>query len=160
MGPRNESEVTFREYIDNRFKSLEQRFDEWKEAHKEVHAMGQLAFDEYKEGTAVKLHDVNKLRDQAVSDREEFLRSDIYDREHQALELKLDQEIKALRTLFQQQLAEQGVSIRNQLTEQALSIKSNSTWIDGMTGKLVGAGIVIIALASFIAWVIPHPWGK
>lgn len=149
MGPRNENEVTFREYIENRLKSLEQRFDERWESHKEVHNMGQKAFDAYQDGVSVKLHDVNKLRDQTIADRQEFLRSDIYEREHQAMELKIEEGLHSIKSEFEQRLK-----------SQELTIKAQGTWIDGMTGKLIGAGVVILALASVIAWLIPHPWGK
>ena len=138
MGPPKSDDVSFKEHFEERLKALERLQDERWKSHKEVHDMGQRAFDAYQEATSVKLHDVNKLRDQTIADRTDFLRRDIYEREHQALELKLEQGLVA----------------------QATKTDAHGKWIDGMTGKLIGAGAVILALASLIAWLMPHPWGK
>jgi hypothetical protein len=88
--PRNENEVSFREYIDNRFKAIEQRFEERWKAHEEIHAMGQRALDTALLRSDDKFESVNKFREQILQERTAFLRQDVYEREHKALELKVD----------------------------------------------------------------------
>jgi hypothetical protein len=90
MGPRNDNDVSFREYIDNRLKSLEQRFEERWKAHEEIHMMGQRALDTALLRSDDKFESVNKFREQVLEERSMFLRNDVYKREHEALELKVD----------------------------------------------------------------------
>ena len=90
MGPRNENDVPFREYIDNRLRALEQRFDERWRAHEEIHTMGQRALDTALLRSDDKFESVNRFREQILEERTAFLRHDVYEREHAALQLKVD----------------------------------------------------------------------
>jgi hypothetical protein len=90
MGTRDENNVPFREYIDNRLKALEQRFEERWKAHEEIHAMGQRALDTALLRSDDKFESVNNFREQVLQERVDFLRNDVYEREHKALELKVD----------------------------------------------------------------------
>lgn len=90
MGPRNENEVSFREYIDNRIKALEDLQEERWKAHEDIHKMGQRALDTALLRSDDKFESVNNFREQVLQERTDFLRRDVYDREHEALKIKVD----------------------------------------------------------------------
>ena len=90
MGPRDENNVPFREYVDSRLREIEQRFEEHWKAHEDIHAMAQRALDTALLRSDDKFESVNRFREQVLEERSAFLRHDVYEREHKALELKVD----------------------------------------------------------------------
>jgi len=94
MGPRNDNEVSLREYIDNRLKAIEALQEERWKAHEDIHKMGQRALDTALLRSDDKFESVNKFREQVLEERTAFLRHDVYQREHKALELKVDENSK------------------------------------------------------------------
>jgi len=52
--------------------------------------MGQRAFDIAQQRADDKFDNANKFREQVLEERSIFLRHDVYEREHKALELKVD----------------------------------------------------------------------
>jgi len=89
MGPQNDHDVSLREYIENRLHAIEKLTDERWKSHEEIHSMGQRAFDAAMLRTDDKFESINRLREQVLEERGHFLRRDVYEREHKALELKI-----------------------------------------------------------------------
>jgi len=90
MGPQNENhDVSLREYIEHRLNAIEKLTDERWKAHEDIHAMGQRALDTALLRSDDKFEGVNRLREQVLEERAHFLRRDVYEREHKALELKI-----------------------------------------------------------------------
>jgi hypothetical protein len=94
MGPRNDNDVSFREYIEQRLKSMERLQEERWNSHEEIHKMGQRALDTALLRSDDKFESVNRFREQVLEERLAFLRHDVYEREHKALELKVDNNSK------------------------------------------------------------------
>jgi hypothetical protein len=90
MGPRNDDEVSLREFFETRLRALEKLQDERWNSHEEIHKMGQQALDTALLRSDDKFESVNKFREQVLEERTAFLRHDVYEREHKALELKVD----------------------------------------------------------------------
>ena len=90
MGPRKDDEVSLRDYIEQRLREIERKEDARWKAHEDIHEMGQRAFDIAQQRTDDKFTDANRFREQVLEERAMFLRHDVYEREHKALEMKVD----------------------------------------------------------------------
>lgn len=90
-------DVSFREHFEELLKAAWKLEDERWTAHEKFHAVGQKALDAMIESIYLRLEQMNKFREDVVTDRAEFVRMDIYNAAYTVLQHKMEAEIEASR---------------------------------------------------------------
>jgi hypothetical protein len=94
MGPPKSEDVSLKDHFEQRQAANERLADERWKAHQEVHTMGQRAIDAALVTLNIRLEGMNEFRAQILKERTEFLKTQVYDVEHKALEGKVDSQQK------------------------------------------------------------------
>jgi hypothetical protein len=90
MGPLKSEDVSLKDHFEHRLQAIEDMENERWEAHREVHAMGQRAIDAALVTLNVRLEGMNEFRAQILKERSEFVKQQVFDVEHKAIEAKVD----------------------------------------------------------------------
>lgn len=90
-------DIPFREHFEELLKAAWKLEDERWAAHEKLHAVGQKALDSMIESIYLRLEQMNKFREDVVTDRAEFVRTDIYSAAHTVLQHKIEAEIETTR---------------------------------------------------------------
>lgn len=107
-------------------------------------------FTEYREAIAHRVSKLNELHEMVGTDRQVYLRTDVYNVEHSRLDDKFNLQLREARQVVD--LIESRMTIRqDQLERRMANSERWQSWI-------VGAGATLVLVASILSVVLDHFW--
>lgn len=127
----NKSEyISLRQYLLEKLTEIKDLENERWKAHEQFHEQGQKAFDAAMSGIDMRMHTMNEFRSQVLEDRAAFVKIELYETKHKALEQKLESAIDR-------------VAVKISELEKYRSNMDGRLW---MLATVVGAGLTLTTI--------------
>lgn len=144
----HDDEVSLRDYFDGRW-----------DAHSHVHNAEQMALDKAYTVLEQRLAGLNELRREVTTDRQAFLRTDVYESRHQSLKAAIDRNVLSIGEISDQLIAHVQLPIHPAAVRTIDDFEARIRSLEAWRSRAAGVAVVLVLLAGTIGAAIAKAFG-